>query len=70
MVYELDLLLVASAGDPFRRRGEVTDDEVLALAGACCEVEQGIREREWAALELVLGCHFDADEIDLPYDPN
>ena len=40
---EIDVLTWACAGEPLGRRDEVTDDEALMLAGACAEVEAGIR---------------------------
>jgi hypothetical protein len=63
----VDLWCVASAGDPRLRDGAATGDE-LALAGACCEVEESLRKGEWVALEAVLR-HVDDDRLIPPRDP-
>jgi hypothetical protein len=68
--HELDLMLVACAGDP-ALRGNPSETE-LALIGACVEVEEALREREWRALETVLPYldrHDHLDEFRLPLAP-
>lgn len=61
--HPVDVFLVASAAE-----ASWPADVDLDLIGALCEVEEAVREQNWAALERLLG-HVEDDALTIPGDP-